>query len=230
MTNQPNNHPSPARWLRRVLLAGFLFLLFVRLFFLVPARVVSGSMMPTLQTGDIVLVNKTCYGLRLPFSNTKILETGQPFQGDIVLFTYHLDKHQVYLKRVIGLPGDIVLLKGHLLFVNGKKIVTRPICIREKNAVDHKEYHTYEGDEILSDRVHGVLFDSNVSTNREIKRFEVPAGKYFVLGDNRDHSVDSRAWGFVPAENLIGRPFVILFSWNSVMHSIDWPRIGMHVQ
>ena len=218
------------KWLWRSLLILFSFLFLVRLFFLVPARVVSGSMMPTLQIGDILLVNKTCYGLLLPFSNKKILATGLPQRGDIVLFVYPQDKHQVYLKRIIGLPGDTVLLKGHFLSVNGRKIVTRPNCIRKKNAVDHKGYHTCEGEEILSGRVHAVVFDGNALTNTETRRFEVPAGKYFVLGDNRDHSFDSRTWGFVPDENLIGRPFVILFSWNSALHRIDWPRMGMNVR
>ncbi len=187
-------------------------------------------MLPTLHVGDILLVNKTCYGLRLPFSNKIILGTGVPRRGDIVLFSYPLDKHQVYLKRVVGLPGDTVQLRGHSLMVNGRQIVTKPICIQDTGVINPKAHFICEADEILSDRVHAVLFDENVSAADETIRFEVPAGEYFVLGDNRDHSIDSRTWGFVPYENLIGRPFVILFSWNSAMHRIDRPRMGMHVQ
>ena len=213
----------------RILIVCLLVLVGLRLFVLLPVRVVSESMLPTLHVGDILLADITCYGLRLPFFTTKNLDTGSPQRGDIVLFAYPLDKHQVYLKRVIGLPGDVVVLKGHSLFLNGKQVIAQPACIQDRAALHSKEHFTWEGKERLGDKVHAVLFDGDGSADRETRRFEVPAGAYFVLGDNRDHSVDSRKWGFVPNENLIGRPFVILFSWDMSRHRIEWARTGLNI-
>jgi len=213
----------------RILITGLFVLVGLRLFVLLPVRVVSGSMLPTLHVGDILLADITCYGLRLPFFHTKIFDTGLPQRGDIVLFAYPPDKHQVYLKRVIGLPGDVVVLKGHSLFLNGKQVIAQPACIQDRAALHSEEHFTREGEERLGDKVHAVLFDGDGSAGRETRRFEVPAGEYFVLGDNRDHSVDSRKWGFVPDENLIGRPFVILFSWDTSKHRIEWSRTGMNI-
>ncbi len=213
----------------RILIACLFVLVGLRLFVLLPVRVVSGSMLPTLHVGDILLADITYYGLRLPFFTTKILDTGSPQRGDIVLFAYPLDKHQVYLKRVIGLPGDVVVLKGHSLFLNGKQVVAQPACIQDRAALHSEEHFTWEGEERLGDKVHAVLFERDGPTGKGTMRFEVPAGAYFVLGDNRDHSVDSRKWGFVPNENLIGRPFVILFSWDTSRHRIEWARTGMTI-
>ncbi|HHB75035.1 MAG TPA: signal peptidase I [Desulfobulbus sp.] len=213
----------------RILITGLFVLVVLRLFVLLPVRVVSESMLPTLHIGDILLADTTCYGLRLPFFHTRILDTGLPHRGDVVLFAYPLDKRRLYLKRVIGLPGDVVLLKGHSLFLNGKQVIMKPTCIQNTASKGHNGHLAREGEEVIADKVHGVLFEGDGPTGKETMRFEVPAGKYFVLGDNRDHSIDSRTWGFVPAENLVGRPFIILFSWDSVRHHIDWSRTGMHI-
>ena len=213
----------------RILIACLLVLVGLRLFVLLPVRVVSESMLPTLHIGDILLADITCYVLRLPFFHTRILNTGSPQRGDIVLFAYPLDKRQVYLKRIIGLPGDVVVLKDHSLFLNGKQVIVQPACIRDRAALHSKEHFTWEGKERFGDRDHAVMFDGDGSADRATRRFKVPAGAYFVLGDNRDHSVDSRKWGFVPNENLIGRPFVILFSWDTSRHRVEWARTGMNI-
>lgn len=229
-----SNHNSSTRKtsgkrLRRSLLILFSLLLLIRLFLLAPARVISSSMFPTLHVGDILLADKTCYGLRLPFTNTKILETGQPHRADIVLFLFPDKKHQVYLKRIIGLPGDVIILKGHSLFVNGRQVILKSTCMQETVTLNDKAHIFEQGKEILSGSSHAVLFDANLTARREQRSFEVPAENYFVLGDNRDHSIDSRSWGFVPEENFIGRPFLILFSWNTRTNSVAWTRVGMHV-
>ncbi len=213
----------------RILIVCLLVLIGLRLFVLLPVRVVSESMLPTLRVGDILLADITCYGLRFPFFHTSILNTGSPQRGDIVLFAYPLDKRQVYLKRVIGLPGDVVVLKDHSLFVNGRQVIVQPPGIRDRAALHSRKHVTWQGEERLGDKVHAVMFDGDGSACKETRRFKVPAGVYFVLGDNRDHSVDSRTWGFVPNENLIGRPFVILFSWDANRHRVEWARTGMKI-
>ena len=213
----------------RILIICLLGLIGLRLFVLLPVRVVSESMLPTLRVGDILLADITCYGLRLPFFHTRILNTGSPQRGDIVLFAYPLDKHQVYLKRIIGLPGDVIVLKGHSLFLNGRQVIVQPVRTRDRTALQSSKHFTWQGEEKLGHRVHAVMFDGNGSADRATRRFKVPTGAYFVLGDNRDHSVDSRKWGFVPNENLIGRPFVILFSWDASRHRVEWARTGMTI-
>ncbi len=213
----------------RILITGLFVLVVLRLFVLLPVRVVSESMLPTLHIGDILLADTTCYGLRLPFFHTRILDTGLPHRGDIVLFAYPLDKHRVYVKRVIGLPGDVVSLNGHSLFLNGRQVIMKSICSLDAIPGTRKGHPVLQWEEVLANTAHALLFDGDGDNNGETLRFQVPAGKYFVLGDNRDHSIDSRTWGFVPDENLIGRPFIILFSWDPDKHRIDWPRTGMHI-
>ncbi|HHD63395.1 MAG TPA: signal peptidase I [Desulfobulbaceae bacterium] len=224
------NKPSVVRQAGRALLLLLFLLILLRLFFIVPARVLSASMMPSLQIGDILLVNKMSYGLWLPFSNIKIMNIGKPDRGDVILFAFPGNKKKAYLKRVIGLPGDVITLQDHTLSLNGRNIPVKSIGEQISVTVNHKSRLLEEEKEMLPGQNHAVLFDKNLSCNGKLTRYEVPAGRYFVLGDNRQYSFDSRAWGFVPEKNLIGHPFVILFSWNPVMNRVDWSRTGMRVQ
>ncbi len=233
LTHNSSTGKRIGKRLRRSLLILFSLLLLIRLFFLVPARVVSSSMFPALHVGDIILADKTSYGLRLPVTNTRIFGTGLPHRGDVVLFIFPGNKKQVYLKRIIGLPGDIVTLEGRQVFVNGKRISVEQGCMEAKKGAGAGPSPAVpadcQGEEILSDMKYTVLYDKNDNKPGVMQRFLVRPNHYFVLGDNRDHSVDSRSWGFVPEQNLIGRPFIILFSWNKRINKVAWHRVGMHV-
>jgi signal peptidase I len=230
LKNQSKNRSSVGKRAGRFLLLFLFLLILLRLFFIVPARVLSVSMMPSLQVGDILLVNKMSYGLRLPFSNIKIMNIGKPDRGDVILFEFPGNKNKAYLKRVIGLPGDVITLQGHTLSLNGRDVPVEPIGEKISVRINHKPHLLEEEKEMLPGQNHAVLFDNNLPFNDKLTRYEVPPGGYFVLGDNREYSFDSRAWGFVPEKNLIGRPFVVLFSWNPVMNRVDWSRIGMRVR
>ena len=202
----------------------FLIVLVLRSFVVEPFKIPSASMMPTLLIGDFILVNKYDYGIRLPVLNTEIIETGRPERGDIVVFRYPLDPSIPYIKRVIGLPGDHVAYIDKQVFINHQPV----------DEILNGRYHA-EGagismdgallrTEILGDVEHNVLIrEEQFSLNFE---GVVPNGHYFVLGDNRDNSKDSRFWGFVPENNLMGRAFMIWMNWDSKKGGIDWKRIG----
>jgi signal peptidase I len=230
LKNQSKNRPSVGKRAGRFLLLFLFLLILLRLFFIVPARVLSVSMMPSLQVGDILLVNKMSYGLRLPFSNIKIMNIGKPDRGDVILFEFPGNKKKAYLKRVIGLPGDVITLQGHTLSLDGRDVPVEPIGEKISVRINHKPHLLEEEKEMLPGQNHAVLFDKNLPLHDKLTRYEVPPGKYFVLGDNRDYSFDSRAWGFVSEKNLIGHSFFVLFSWNPVMNRVDWSRSGMRVQ
>ncbi|MFC6439318.1 signal peptidase I [Bowmanella sp. JS7-9] len=203
------------------------FVLVLRSFLYEPFQIPSGSMMPTLLVGDFILVEKYAYGLRDPVTRTKFLETGEPERGDIVVFKYPLNPSQDYIKRVIGLPGDTVIYKN-------KQITVKPAC-REVNcppaqtmaltAQENSEFldgpvWLEQFGEQLGDVEHNILrnpsrnvtypFQQNATRYNE---WIVPQGAYFVMGDNRDNSMDSRYWGFVPEENLVGKAVAIWISF-----------------
>ena len=203
----------------------FIIVLILRSFLVEPFRIPSASMMPTLLIGDFILVNKYDYGIRLPVLNTKVIENKVPDRGDIVVFRYPEDPSIPFIKRVVGMPGDHVEYVNKVLYING---------IRQEQTVNG-EYEAVgsgmmaDGDwwitEYLDDESHDILIDT---TGRGAFNFEtdVPEGMYFVLGDNRDNSRDSRYWGFVPDDNLVGRAFFIWMNWDSKNGGISWSRIG----
>ena len=197
-----------------------LFVLVIRSFVFEPFRIPSGSMMPTLLEGDFIFVKKYAYGLRLPVTETKVIETGDPERGDVIVFRLPQDPSINYIKRVIGLPGDTVVYERHRLTINGETIDMRP---DENNSANAPVYL-----EDLDGRVHDVLVLDPHNTARD-GTYRVPEGHYFVMGDNRDRSKDSRYIGAIAEEFLVGEAVRI---W---MHFVpwtmpDWGRIGTKIE
>jgi len=200
----------------------FLIVLLLRSFLVEPFRIPSGSMMPTLLIGDFVLVNKYDYGIRLPVLNLKIIENGTPERGDIIVFRYPEDPSVPYIKRVVGVPGDRVEYRDKVLYINGEEMPHEPSAAYagpEAVLVGNLEQR-----ERLGTVEHSILVDPR-RPDREFSS-TVPEHHYFVLGDNRDNSRDSRFWGFVPDRNLIGRAFMIWMNWDWKSGGIAWKRIG----
>lgn len=203
-----------------VLLVVFL----LRSFVAEPYRIPSGSLKPTLSIGDFIVVNKFAYGLRLPLLHTKILNIKEPKHGDLVVFRFPPQPSIDYVKRIIGIPGDHVEYKDKVLYINGKEMPQKFL----RNAIDSEPgFGTWEVEK-KRENFEGIKHDIYLRPDVVTSDFEltVPEGKYFVMGDNRDNSSDSRMWGFVPEENLIGQAFCVLLSWNEETDSIRWSRIG----
>jgi signal peptidase I len=219
-----------------------ILLVFVLRSFLVePFKIPSGSMIPTLLVGDFILVNKFTYGIRLPVANVKVVEINQPERGDVMVFRYPENPSLDYIKRIVGLPGDEVVYRDKRLVING-----RPVPLEREG-----EYGYVEDGlrlvtaqllrETLGARAHAVLvqpgppsvqlggvrqfpFHENCSYNESGLRCSVPAGHYFVMGDNRDSSSDSRYWGFVPDDHIVGKAFLIWWNFG------NWSRVGTAIR
>ena len=197
-----------------------LFVLVIRSFVFEPFRIPSGSMMPTLLEGDFIFVKKYSYGLRLPVTETKIVETGSPQRGDVIVFRLPSDPSINYIKRVVGLPGDTVVYERHRLTINGERVELEPR--------DDDDWEVPVFIEDLDGRVHDILVN-NPAYSRGDNTYRIPEGHYFVMGDNRDHSQDSRFIGSIPEEFLVGeavRIWMHFVPWNMP----DWGRIGTKIQ
>lgn len=218
----PENEPIIVEYARSFF-PIVLIVLLLRSFLVEPFRIPSGSMMPTLLIGDFILVNKFTYGIRLPVVNTKVVGLGEPKRGDIVVFRFPKDPTVDYIKRVIGVPGDRIGYFNKQIFVNGEPVKRTPIGIYEGVS------GTTGGEVLLSEELGSVTHDilvKNGDPSVKEGEFNVPPGQYFVMGDNRDNSNDSRFWGFVPEGNLVGRAFFIWMSWNADKPGIAFNRIG----
>ena len=177
-------------YLEAAIIAIFLAL-FIRAFIIQAFKIPSGSMEPTLLVGDHILVNKFIYGIKVPFINKTIIPISKPKRGDIAVFIYPLDRKKDFIKRVIGLPGEKIEIINRNIFINGN----------------------------LFNDPFGV-YDRNLKENKKLGPIIVPANGIFVMGDNRDHSYDSRYWGVVPLELLKGKAIIIYWSWP------HWKRFG----
>jgi signal peptidase I len=204
----------------------FLVLL-LRSFLVEPFRIPSGSMMPTLLIGDFILVNKFTYGVRLPVLNTKIMAMGEPKRGDIVVFRFPKDPAMDYIKRVIGLPGDHIGYFNKQIQVNGKPVKQTPLSQYRGEGKGENMTGAILLSEDLENATHDILIRDGQPTVQG--EFVVPEGQYFVMGDNRDNSNDSRYWGAVPEANLVGKAFFIWmsFDWDT---GLALSRIGNTVK
>lgn len=196
----------------------------LRAFVFEPFRIPSGSLKPTLLVGDFILVNKFDYGIRLPVLHTKIFAMNEPKRGDIVVFREPPTESRDLIKRVIGIPGDNISYKDKVLYINGN-IVSQQF---EKYSTDQDEdlpsWTVVQKQENLFGVNHGIYqIPSRGNDDFEVV---VPEGKYFMMGDNRDDSADSRSWGFLPEENIIGKATRVWMSVDSLKHPIRWERIG----
>ena len=207
-----------------------ILLVFVlRSFLFEPFRIPSGSMIPTLQIGDLILVNKYQYGIRLPVIHKKIVELGSPQRGDVMVFRFPHNPSQDYIKRVVGLPGDRVEYADRRLSINGEPVPEQPLAryFEEERVQYYAQFL-----ERLGSVAHRIILSEGpgvppmrafVHTHPQACRYSasgvactVPAGHYFVMGDNRDNSEDSRFWGFVPDENIVGRAFFIWMNFGNI--------------
>lgn len=181
--------------------------LVLRSFLVEPFQIPSGSMEPTLIKGDFIVVNKFAYGLRLPVLGTKVVPIDDPERGDVMVFIPPHDP-RYFIKRVIGLPGDHIKYQDKKLYVNGELVQHSLIDAKPKNA---PQVLTYEED--LGNMTHPVQIYAQAPSREQRTEWMVPEGHYFMLGDNRDNSGDSRYWGFVPDENIVGKAFAVWMHW-----------------
>ena len=206
-----------------------LLVFMLRSFLYEPFKIPSSSMVPTLTVGDLILVNKFTYGIRLPIINKKIIQINDPQRGDVMVFKYPKDLSLDYIKRVVGVPGDNITYKNKRLMVNGQALSYTPLpdYLDEEHLLYSKQFK-----ENLTGREHNILNDENApsyvqnpdafpqhelcSYNAEGFACTVPTGHYFMMGDNRDNSLDSRYWGFVPDKNIVGKAFFVWMNLGNI--------------
>jgi len=193
-------------YLEAIIIAGILAL-FIRTFVVQAFKIPSGSMEDTLLIGDHILVNKFLYGTVIPFTDKKVLPLSEPKRGDIIVFKYPGDESKDFIKRVIGTPGDVLQVINKKVFINGKPL--------------DETYTVYKDDEVLP---------KALQARDNFGPVKVPPGKYFMMGDNRDKSHDSRFWGFVNENKIIGKAMIIYWSWDTDSSWVRWRRMGNIVQ
>ncbi len=187
----------------QAILMAFILAMFIRGFVVAAFKIPSGSMLDTLQIGDYILVNKFIYGIKMPFTDDIIIPIKSPQRGDIVVFKYPVDPTKDYIKRVIGVGGDKVEIIDKKVYINDKPL--------------NEPYARY------TDR---IILPASVQPRDNFGPVIVPRGKLFVMGDNRDHSHDSRFWGFVDVNKVEGKAFLIYWSWEAGTFSVRWSRLG----
>ena len=218
-----------------------LIVFLLRSFLVEPFKIPSGSMLPTLLVGDFILVNKYTYGIRLPVVNVKVIDVSAPKRGEVMVFRYPEDPSLDYIKRIVGLPGDLLKYKGKRLYVNDQ-----PLPVSSDGSYSYVEsglnyVSAQRLTEQLSDHIHSILiqpdvppvqlsgvrqfpFRDNCVYNDEGFTCKVPQGHYFMMGDNRDSSSDSRYWGFVPDRNIVGKAFMIWWNFDELR------RVGRFIE
>lgn len=227
--DEPNVVIDFARSFFPVILGVFL----VRSFLVEPFRIPSGSMIPTLHVGDFILVNKFQYGLRCPIGRCTLIPIGEPKNGDVVVFQYPVDPSQDFIKRVIGIPGDHIHYENKTLTVNGKLAQNTPAGVADDgfSTRAHEDFLGVQHDIDYNPNITGGSPECPfVHPDSDDFDYTVPAGQYFMMGDNRDGSYDSRCWGTVPEANLRGRAFMVWMSFDFDHFRPVFSRIGLHVR
>jgi signal peptidase I len=200
---QPVKRKSRLRENVEAIVIAIVLALFIRAFVVQAFKIPSGSMEPTLEVGDHILVNKFIYGIRLPVSNIKIIPVSTPERGDIIVFKYPVEPDKDFIKRVVAVSGDVVEIRDKKVYVNG-----RPV---NGYTIKHTENR---------------ILPESANPRDNFGPVTVPENSYFVLGDNRDNSYDSRFWGFVHDSALKGEAFIIYWSWDRNNFGVRWGRIG----
>ncbi|ATX79370.1 signal peptidase I Serine peptidase, MEROPS family S26A [Mariprofundus aestuarium] len=217
-----SNKPIWREWIESLLVIAVLAIV-IRSFVVAPFKIPSTSMVPTLEIGDYLFVLRYPYGFRIPLTDTQILSK-EADRGDVAVFVYPEDTSKDYIKRIVGIPGDLVTYRDNRLFVNGEEM---PLELKGKRA-----YYMADGTADVSD-----LYEENLSgIKHQVLRkhfsirdgeWTVPEGHYFAMGDNRNNSRDSRFWGFVPQAYMVGRAAIIWWSWDNVTGTVRWDRLGL---
>ncbi|MEO5734612.1 MAG: signal peptidase I [Rubrivivax sp.] len=207
-----------------------LIVFLLRSFLFEPFKIPSGSMVPTLVVGDLILVNKFHYGVRLPVLNKKIIDNNPVERGDVMVFRYPVDPRQDYIKRVVGLPGDEVSYLNQRLVINGQPVELlakgehydddsmsyAPLYTEKLGNVTHQIRVNEQRRVVYSSELRSAQMSGNCRDVAEGLTCKVPAGHYFMMGDNRDNSMDSRYWGFVPDENIVGKAFFVWMNFGNL--------------
>ncbi len=199
----PRRTKSTVREYAEACLTALLVALLVRSFVVQAFKIPSGSMLPTLQVGDHILVNKFIYGVRVPFLDTYLIPVSAPNRGDVVVFIYPVDPSKDFIKRVVGVAGDVVQIRDKHVYING---------------APWEDPHAYFAE--------GDARERSGSPRDNFGPVAVPPHHLFVLGDNRDRSYDSRFWGFVDLDEVRGKAFMIYWSWDGSDHWVRWDRVG----
>ena len=197
------NRKSVVREWSEAIIIAILIALFIRTFVVQAFKIPSGSMKPTLQIGDHLLVNKFIYGIKIPFVRKTLLPINNPRREDIVVFIYPMDRSKDFIKRVVGIAGDTIEIRNKKIYLNGSL------------------YN--DGHGVYTDR---RFFPASIEPRDNFGPVTVPAEHIFVMGDNRDQSYDSRFWGFVDLKDVLGKAFIIYWSWNKNNKDVRWSRIG----
>ena len=217
-TEEPEDAKEPSLVeLSRSFFPVLAIVLVLRSFLVEPFQIPSGSMLPTLEVGDFILVNKFAYGLRLPVAGTKFLSVDDPQRGDVMVFRYPEDGVTNYIKRVVGIPGDRVRYQDHQLFVNGEMVETDFVARLPPVEMLREQ---------LGETEHLIFHTMGRTGNGGEGEWTVGDGEYFVMGDNRDNSNDSRYWGTVPDEMVVGKAFAIWMHWQSLTSLPSFDRVG----
>ncbi|MFP4351047.1 MAG: signal peptidase I [Thermodesulfobacteriota bacterium] len=207
MTSKENQQPAAKKGALRenieAIAVAIVLALFIRAFVVQAFKIPSGSMQDTLLIGDHILVNKFIYGVKIPFTRQTLIPITDPERGDIIVFKFPEDPDKDFIKRVVGIEGDVIEIQDKTLFVNGEPADYPQAIFKDERVLP------------------GV-----VQTRDNLEPVTVPPGHVFVMGDNRDHSYDSRFWGFVDLDAVKGKAFIIYWSWNKDDYDVRWRRIG----
>ena len=220
-----DSKPVWREWLESLLVVAVIAIL-VRSFVVAPFKIPSSSMVPTLEVGDYIFVLRYPYGLRVPFTDLQFF-AHPPKRGDVAVFDYPEDRSKDYIKRIIGLPGDTIVYQDNKLSINGKEMPLFPEGRRTYFLADGEADVSMRYSEQLGDVKHAVL-----RKQRTIRdgTWKVPEGMFFVLGDNRNNSRDSRFWGYVPQSFLVGHAAIVWWSWDAHAGKVRWDRLGHIVE